>query len=64
MSEEIKVIRVWPEAHGALDQLCVLLAKEKGLRDVNYTDAASIAILEAVERRKELIPARKPAKVG
>jgi len=51
-ANEIKMIRVWPNAHEALSRLCEFLVIEKGLRGITYTDAASLAILEAVERRE------------
>jgi hypothetical protein len=42
---------ITPAAHSHLPLLCEAIAKEKGLSDVSFLDAASIAILEAVERR-------------
>ncbi len=47
----IKQVRVWDEAHEKVEQLAALIAKEKGLKDVTFTDAVSIAINEAVEKR-------------
>lgn len=48
---EIKMARLWGSAHMALPDLAALMAKEKGLPSLTYTDAASIAILEALARR-------------
>lgn len=57
-----KMVRLWPNAHEALEKLVGYLAVEKGLSTITYTDAASIAILEAVERRDQA--AREPAAEG
>jgi len=47
-----------PDAHAALPRLCELLAQEKQLGGVSFTDAISIAIREAIEKReKELAKA-------
>lgn len=50
---ERKLVQIWPKAHSALSRLCEFLAAEKGLKGISYTNAASIAILEAVERREQ-----------
>jgi len=49
---KIKQVRVWDKAHEALKKLADKLADEKGLSDVSMTDACSIAIIEALERRE------------
>ena len=51
MIKNVKQVRVWDEAHKQLEKLAELIAKEKGLKDVTYTDAVSIAIGEAVAMR-------------
>jgi hypothetical protein len=52
MPETTKMIRVYPDAHRSLEHLCELIAKEKGLRNINFTEAASLAIKEAIETRE------------
>jgi len=53
----LKQVRVWEKAHDRLEELASLLAKEKGLTDVTFTDAVSIAILEAIDKREgEKVP--------
>ncbi len=47
----IKQVRVWDEAHKLVGKLAELIATEKGLKDVTFTDAVSIAIKEAVDVR-------------
>lgn len=42
---------ITPVAHSHLPLLCKVLAEEKGLSDITFLDAVSIAVLEAVERR-------------
>lgn len=49
----IKQVRVWDEAHELVEKLAELIAEEKGLKDVTFTDAVSIAIQEAVDSRRK-----------
>jgi len=52
MANETKQIRVTQEAYNALEKLVEQLTKERGV-PVNMTYAASIAILDTVERKEE-----------
>ncbi len=61
MSNDVKLIRVRVNTHVLLEKLGRILAQEKGLRKVPLTDAAEIAIQEALARR--LPEPRKPEKV-
>lgn len=48
-----KPLQIIDSAHKALPRLCDMLAQEKGVSSVSMTDAASIAIQEAIARRQE-----------
>ena len=48
-----KPLQIIDTAHKALPRLCDMLAQEKGVSSVSFTDAASIAIHEAILRRTE-----------
>lgn len=54
----IKPINITQEAHRAARELALEYQREKGLIRVTLQDAASLAILEALERRHAL--AQKP----
>jgi hypothetical protein len=50
MANATKQVRVWEKAHTRLGELSEKFAREKGLDSISFVDAASIAIIDALEK--------------
>jgi hypothetical protein len=61
MAEPTKLVRVFERVHDKIPHLADLMTQERGL-EINQTEAASLAILEALARREQADAAREEEK--